>query len=322
MSLPAGATAWIVSDGTRGMEVQSLALARALGLDPVVKRIRPAPWLRAFPSLGCCRAVPSSAGGDTLAPPWPDLVIGCGRRNAGAVLSIKARSRGRSFAVQIQDPRLDPALFDALVVPEHDPVRGANVVLTTGSLNGIFALDLKNEAKRFEDLIGKLPTPRVLVSVGGPTRRSRVDPALADRFAENLKRLMDSGGGLMMTTSRRTPDHLVRALRELADDSESALLWNGEGENPYLGFLGAADTIVVTSDSVNMTSEACSTGKGVYVADLLRPSGRIGIFQRTLPARGLTRPFSGEAAPFAYDPLRDAELAADGVRRLFAAAGR
>ena len=103
MSLPAEMAAWVVSDGARGMEVQSIALARALGIEPVIKRIRPSPLLRAFPGLGSWRIIPPSAGGDALTPPWPDLVIGCGRRNAGAVLSIKARSGGHSFAAQIQD---------------------------------------------------------------------------------------------------------------------------------------------------------------------------------------------------------------------------
>jgi hypothetical protein len=42
--------------------------------------------------------------------------------------------------------------------------------------------------------------------------------------------------------------------------------WNGadDGENPYRGYLAAADRIVVTPDSVNMLSEACATGKPVF----------------------------------------------------------
>ncbi|WP_420403535.1 mitochondrial fission ELM1 family protein [Nisaea sp.] len=318
MSPPDEISAWIISDGTRGMEVQSLALARALELDPAVKRIRPAPWLRAFPSLGARRAIPAAAGGDRLEPPWPDLVIGCGRRTAGAVLSVKTRSGGRSFAVQIQDPRIDPESFDALVVPEHDPVRGANVILSTGSLNALAFTDLKAEAARFSGLIRSLPGPRVLVAVGGPTRKQKIDPALAEQFVRDLEQLIDCGCGLMMTVSRRTPEPLAHALKALAEAEPAAMLWDGTGENPYFGFLGAADAIVVSSDSVNMTSEACSSGKGVYVADLLVPSGRIGTFQKTLRERGLTRHFAGHVEPFLYEPLRDAEKAAEALRGLMA----
>ena len=43
-------------------------------------------------------------------------------------------------------------------------------------------------------------------------------------------------------------------------------IWNGpgDGENPYQGYLAAADRIVVTPDSVNMLSEACAAGKPVF----------------------------------------------------------
>src|SRR3546814_5644221 len=40
------------------------------------------------------------------------------------------------------------------------------------------------------------------------------------------------------------------------------------GENPYFAYLGLADAILVTADSVNMVCEAASTGKPVYVIDL------------------------------------------------------
>ena len=316
MSLSAPLSAWIISDGTSGMEVQSLALAQALGIEPEIKRIFPSRLLRAFPSLGGFRAVAPSAGGDPLTSPWPDLVIGCGRRNAGAVLSMKTRSGGHSFAIQIQDPRIDPAWFGALIVPEHDPARGDTVIVTTGSLNSLATLDLRAEAQRFADIIEPLPRPRVLVAVGGATRRQKVLEPLVDRFLAGLRRLTENGCGLMITASRRTPQRLSQALSVLGQNEAATCFWKGQGENPYLGFIGAADAIVVTSDSVNMVSEACSSGKSVFVADLLRPTGRIAAFQKNLRTRKLTRAFEGAVEPFLYEPLNDAKMAAVAVRPL------
>lgn len=311
---------WIVSDGTRGMQVQAEALAGALGVTPVVKLIRPSPLLRAFPRLGRCRLVPPSAGGDPLLPPWPDLVIACGRRNAGAALAVKARSGGRTLLVQIQDPRLDPRLFDLLVIPEHDPTRGANVVLTQGSLNRLAEADLAGETACFAATIDPLPRPRVMVAVGGATRRQPVDPQRAAALLADLARLADSGAGLMITTSRRTPDDLADRLGDLAA-RHGAALWRGDGANPYLAFLGAAEAIVVTSDSVNMVSEACSTGKPVLVADLVAPKGRIAAFLDGLASRGLTRPFAGRIERYDYAPLDDAAVAGAAVRRLLEGKG-
>ena len=39
-------------------------------------------------------------------------------------------------------------------------------------------------------------------------------------------------------------------------------------ENPYFGLLALGRIIVVTSDSISMISEACFTGKPVYVYEL------------------------------------------------------
>lgn len=313
MSLSAQLSAWIISDGTSGMEVQSVALAQALGIEPEIKRICPSRLLRTFPSLGGFRMVAPSAGGDPLTPPWPDLVIGCGRRNAGAVLAMKRRSGGHSFAIQIQDPRIDPARFDALIVPEHDPARGDTVIVTTASLNSIARVDLGAEAQRFADIIEPLPRPRVLVAVGGATRRQKVQEPLVNLFVTNLQHLCENGYGLMITTSRRTPPRLAQRLSVLGQNEAATYFWNGQGENPYLGFIGAADAIVVTSDSVNMVSEACSSGKSVFVADLLRPTGRIAAFQKTLRTRKLTRAFEGAVEPFLYKPLNDAKMAAEAI---------
>lgn len=46
------------------------------------------------------------------------------------------------------------------------------------------------------------------------------------------------------------------------------VLWTGEGPNPYYAFLGLAEAILVTADSVNMVSEACGTGKPVHIIPL------------------------------------------------------
>ena len=56
--------AWILSDGTHGMEVQARALAAALNLAITVKRYRPHPLLRAWPALGLSGWFGPHAGGD------------------------------------------------------------------------------------------------------------------------------------------------------------------------------------------------------------------------------------------------------------------
>jgi len=68
-------------------------------------------------------------------------------------------------------------------------------------------------------------------------------------------------------------------------------MWNGRNENPYLGLLSLADAIVVTSDSVSMISEACFTGKPVYVEVLPDRSRRRQQFLSELARLGMVRFF-------------------------------
>jgi mitochondrial fission protein ELM1 len=46
---------------------------------------------------------------------------------AGISMALKARAKQQGAqltTIHLQDPRLDPAYFDILIVPHHDPARG------------------------------------------------------------------------------------------------------------------------------------------------------------------------------------------------------
>src|SRR3546814_11848216 len=101
----------------------------------------------------------------------------------------------------------------------------------------------------------------------------------------------------------------------------SADIWDGDGPNPYLGFLGFADAVVVTSDSVNMVSEAAATGKPVHVFHLDGGSDKFTRFPDATTARGITRPFADTNGAWTYTPPHPTDPApADHRRRQAAAA--
>jgi hypothetical protein len=68
-----------------------------------------------------------------------------------------------------------------------------------------------------------------------------------------------------------------------------------------------------------MVSEAASTGKPVYVADLPGGSKKFERFHAALREEGVTRPFSGRLAPYSYPPLDDMGFAAARVKVLLRA---
>lgn len=309
---------WVVTDGTPGMENQALGLAEALGFQPEIKRIAPRlPWRILPASLWPCPLCATT--GDALAPPWPDILIATGRPTVAPALAIKARNGGRTFAVQIQNPGLLRPRFDAIVAPQHDRIAGENVVATRGSLNGVTAAKLAEAARRFAPLLAKLKRPLVAVLVGGDNKVYRLTPELTRRLCGQLKSLAETfGAGLAVTPSRRTGAENEAILRAMLEPI-GAEVWDGKGENPYLGYLALADAVVATGDSVNMVSEACATGKPVYVVDLEGGSAKFRRFHELMRASGLTRPFTGTLETWRYEPLDDTRRAAEAIKARYAA---
>ncbi len=309
---------WVVTEGAIGMENQALGLAEAMGLVPTVKRLRAGfPWTVVPPRLwlGALHAVGRS--GDRLEPPWPDMVISCGKRSAMPALAVKRASAGQAFAVHIQAPPVDYRRFDLVVVPKHDSLEGEGVFTTMAAIHRVTPEGLTQAAQRFAADYVDLPRPLVAVLIGGSNRRHRLTPTLAVRLGDDLARLCrEQGAGLLITPSRRTGAENLAALRAPLSDLP-VKIWEGEGENPYLGYLALADAIVVTSDSVSMASEACSTGKPVYVIPLEGRSRRLEAFHESLRLAGMTRPFTGHIESWHYQPPDDTKKAGLEVWRRF-----
>ena len=313
---------WVLTDGKPGMENQCLGLAEALGIVPTVKRIAPRfPWSVLPPGLWFAPLRAPGPGGDRLAPPWPALLIATGRQTVAPSIAIRRASRGATFTVQIQDPQVDPARFDLVASPAHDRLAGDNVIATLGALHRVTPERLAHAAARFRDRLARLPRPLVAVLVGGTNRQYRLSRAGTERLVQGLVRLSkNSGAGLAVTPSRRTGAANEAVLREGLAPVPS-VIWDGEGENPYFGYLALADAIVVTADSVSMVSEACATGKPVYVFDLEGGSRKFDRFHDKLREAGITRAFEGTLAEWRYRPPDDTERVAEEVRRRMGWAG-
>lgn len=314
----AGLTCWVVSDGKAGMEIQCLGLAEALGLTPQVKRVSvgkpwrwlPAPLIRdAFATLG--------PKGDRLASPWPELWIASGRQTVALTRDVRRLSGGKTFTVQIQNPAIDPSLFDLIVTPEHDRLRAPNVLTTRGSLGRVTPERLAAAAAAFAPRYAHLPEKRVAVLIGGDNKVFRLDRLTMTQLTQQLAALARAGWGLMVTPSRRTGPRNEAILRRGLEGLPAAI-WDGEGANPYFGILGLAHHVIVTGDSVNMVSEAASTGKPVHVVHLKGRSPKFTRFHEALVAAGITRPFTGRLEEWSYEPLDETRRVANEIGRLLA----
>jgi len=317
-------TCWVVTAGVVGMENQCLGLAAALGVTPIVKRVKlRAPWKQLAPYIRCGLKWAFSTKGDPVGPPWPDLIIASGRAGAAACLLARRESKKaggkKTFTVHIQNPVIDASRFDLVALPRHDTVLGENVITTRGSLHRVTPELLAQEAAKFADTFAALPSPHIVAVIGGTNAVYQFTPQEMKPLAAQLAALAkETGGSVIATTSRRTGADNLAILKEALKDVPHFIWdWESKGENPYYAMLGTADTILVTADSVNMTSEACSTGKPVYVIPLAGGSDKFRLFHQALRDDGFTRPFKGKLESWTpSQPLNDVDLVANRVREM------
>ena len=274
-------------------------------------------------------------GLEEFTPPHPAVAVSCGRASIPASTALRAASRGRTLTVHVQRPACSESCFDLVVAPRHDydgvGSLPENVLLTEGALHGVSPRTLRSSRVEWAAELEPLPAPRIALLVGGlVSRRWWQRPLAPDLTADAARELVrsalaaadESSGSLLVATSRRTPD----AARAAIDDelqrrrhSQAALVADAFGSggsedehasgvphrvwepdalpNPFGGLLAWADYLLVTSDSINMVSEACGTGKCVYVWRARECSRRFLAFHERLLETGRAREWRGELEP-------------------------
>jgi mitochondrial fission protein ELM1 len=319
---------WVVTDGRAGNENQALGLAEAVGrrfpLSITVKRLA---IKKSFPAYGLFsfgdpfRAL--STDGALLRPPFPDLVIGCGRISVAYSSAIRRRST-HTYVVQIQNPRTRLDSFDLVIPPLHDRVEGRNVVSIVGAPHRMTVEKLRADSARLQadPRIDALARPYVAVLLGGPNRAYAFDQQTERRLAAALHGLADVGCGLLITPSRRTPSATRQTVKHALANAPH-FFWDGGPvggiDNPYAGMLGLADYILVTEDSVNMATEAALTGKPIHFLELGRKAmgdpSKFERFRRALIEHGAARRFDGTLENWSYAALDETSRVAEEIAR-------
>lgn len=147
---------------------------------------------------------------------------------------------------------------------------------------------------------------------------------LAKQLTAMLQGVIWSCGIVRVSFSRRTPEKVAKIIVNEFSNNPKVFIWNGEDPNPHMGHLAWADAFLITADSVSMLSEACSTGKPVYVIGAERCTWKFAYFQKSLQERGVVRPFTGKediSENWSYPPLNDLAEAANRVKKALAERG-
>lgn len=318
---PAKGTVWIISDGKAGHLAMTTGVAAAMGLQAQIIEVAPPRLLRWLAPHG-----PASADAGAILPApggaWPDFAFAAGRLTIPSLRAIRRSAAGRTVTVAFMDPRVHDAA-DLIWLPEHDARRGANVITTLTSPHRFSPERLAALRMQMPERIAALPAPRLAVLLGGPGAGFTYSQATIDRLAGSLRAMARLGASLLITPSRRTPPALIEAVAA-STAGTPRLLWDGAGDNPYPHFLACADRFIVTADSVNMTGEACATGKPVHVFIPEGGRAKFRAFHAALREAGATRPLPDRPAhletwryaPIDAAPQIAAEIAARAQARL------
>ncbi len=291
-----GPCIWVISDGRHGIENQALGLAQAMRRHPpistqpaIIKRkiIGSDPsFARLPPPLQLLkRPRPKHY---SLAAPYPDITIGCGRQAIAPLRLIKKHSPG-SFTVYIQDPRSSYTHFDLIIAPEHDRLVRPNAVSILGAPNLIAAETLAAAKRAFQDQFQSIAAPRAAFLIGGSSKRRIMSADITAAHIKAAQNLMDSGHYILASLSRRTETAARQSWQAFAAANPAHIwLYDGardNGPNPYAAFLAYADIICVTEESTNMLTEACTAGAPVFRLPMGGQAGKFTMLYDALKSR-------------------------------------
>ena len=249
-----------------------MALANGLGWPFAVKRLS----YRRHETLARLLARPSlsavaSASRPQLTPPWPDLVIAAGRATEAVGFWIKRHGNPAVKLVYVGTPWSALGRFDLVIAtPQYRLPQHPRVLRNALPLHGVTRERLAEAEALWSPRLAHLPRPLTAVLAGGSSGPYVFKPEAGRRLGLAANRLVqEAGGGLLISTSARTPptvtDAIIGAITvpHLAHRFET-----GGSENPLFGYLALADRVIVTADSISMIAEAAATGKPVTLFDI------------------------------------------------------
>jgi len=310
---------WMLADDRPGNVNQALGLAEALGEPFQVKSLDYGPmarlpnWLWPANLSGI-----TSASRDALKQPWPDLVIGAGRRMAPIGRWLKEQNPDLRL-VQLMWPGSADG-FDLIAVPEHDRVPDHPLIMRTfGPPHRITPTLLREASAALAPRVADLPRPYIGCLVGGTSKHVAFTPDDAVSLIKGASALAsERGGSLLVTTSRRTGRLCTEALAGALDGPHLFHRWQPGSDNPYLGILGYADAIVVSADSASMCTEACAIGKPVF---LHSPTAGIPekfeLLHRRFAEHGCLKPLGSPWFEVDEPPENPANAVAASIKQLF-----
>jgi hypothetical protein len=298
--------ALLLTEGYHGMISQVEGLAKALNADFQHKIVR-LNWLWNYipPKLSPVSRLILKDGQYITENEKFDLVVSCGRKSVIPSIFIKKKNK-KIFTIHIQNPKVRFNNFDLIVVPEHDGLKGENIIASKGAIHYITRLEIEKARPYLHD---KIQNEKIVsLILGGPNKYYNFsNEELTNIFGEIKSSFISQGYKAIIIPSMRTPKRIIDlAINEFLTDG---FVVNSVDKQAYLSSLAIANSIVVTCDSTSMISEAAASGKPIFVAHMQpkRNNYRFKRFYKLFRELGVIKNLGEKVENWTYDSFNEAE---------------
>jgi len=255
--------ALLLTEGMHGMISQVEGMAKALGAEYVHKTVTlNFPWNLVPPRFSPISDMVLKEkihSNENI-----NLIISCGRKSVIPSIILKKKN-SNFFNIHIQNPKVSFKNFDAIVAPEHDNLRGDNVYSSKGAIHYITEEEINNAASYLKKDIkyDKIVT----LILGGPNKYYNFDTnQLVSIFNKIKSNFISQDYKVIVIPSMRTPKSSIELAKK--EMSSFGYVVDRVDKQAYLSAYALANYIVVTCDSTSMISEAATSGKPIYVAQM------------------------------------------------------
>ena len=245
-----------------------------------------------------------------------DLIISCGRKSVIPSIHLKNILNKKVFNIHIQDPKVNLNHFDFIVAPEHDAIKGQNVINTKGAIHYLTENEIYESKDYLNSFIKKDERRIWTLIMGGPTKY--YDYSIKN--IENIFIILDGllkkhNFQLVIIPSMRTPVEIINYAKKYFGDHHTVIM--DVDKKAYLSALGIAENIIVTCDSSSMISEAALTGKPIYIASILpkKNDKRFQRFRNLFRELNIIRNLGEEIENWNYEKLNETNRVANIIKQ-------
>ena len=257
--------ALLLTEGMHGMISQVEGMAKALDVEYSHKIIRLSfPWNSIPPKFTPISGIILKDKNYITKNEEFDLVISCGRKSVIPSIFLKKKNP-KLFTIHIQNPKVDPKNFDAVVAPMHDKFYGPNVYKSEGAIHYITYEEIQ-AAKNY--LADKIKSKKIVsIILGGPNKYYNFNNnQLIEIFSSIKSNFIGKGYEVIIIPSFRTPKNIIQLAKK--EMGKFGHVVDSVDKQAYLSAYALATYIIVTCDSISMISEAMASGKPIYVAHM------------------------------------------------------